>query len=49
MGMAEFLLRLMGGVIRPPLGAELELPATFESWREEEGRLLDEDGDLEGF
>ncbi|MGW7425061.1 hypothetical protein ACWGJB_34375 [Streptomyces sp. NPDC054813] len=49
MGMAEFLLRLVRGEIHPPLGAELELPATFESWREEEQRLLDEDGDLEGF
>jgi hypothetical protein len=49
MGMAEFLLRLVRGDIRPPLGAELELAVTFESWREEERRLLDEDGDLEGF
>ncbi|MFF2513894.1 hypothetical protein [Streptomyces sp. NPDC058086] len=49
MGMAEFLLRLVRGDIHPPLGAELELPATFESWREEERRLLDEGGDLEGF
>ncbi|MFJ9626185.1 hypothetical protein ACIRU8_00665 [Streptomyces sp. NPDC101175] len=49
MGMAEFLLRLVSGDIRPPLGADVELPATFESWREEERRLLDEGGDLEGF
>ncbi|KUN68846.1 hypothetical protein AQJ46_19995 [Streptomyces canus] len=49
MGMAEFLLRLVRREIRPPLGAELEFPATFVSWREEETRLLDEDGDLEGF
>ncbi|MFF1649530.1 hypothetical protein [Streptomyces sp. NPDC058240] len=49
MGMVEFLLRLVRGEIRPPAGAELDMPATFESWREEEQRLLDEDGDLEGF
>ncbi|MEU6357160.1 hypothetical protein ABZ896_49015 [Streptomyces sp. NPDC047072] len=49
MGMAEFLLRLVRREVSPPLGAELELPATFESWREEEEGLLDEDGDLEGF
>ncbi|WP_280862216.1 MULTISPECIES: hypothetical protein [unclassified Streptomyces] len=49
MGTAEFLLRLVRGEIRPPLGAELALPATFTSWREEEEFLLDEDGDLEGF
>ncbi|MFJ5306330.1 hypothetical protein [Streptomyces sp. NPDC088350] len=49
MGMAEFLLRLVRGDIRPPLGARLDLPAAFESWREEERSLLDEDGDLEGF
>ncbi|WP_181802245.1 hypothetical protein [Streptomyces shenzhenensis] len=48
MGMAEFLLRLLEGEIRPPLGAELAMPATFESWREEQ-RLLDEGDDLEGF
>ncbi|MCX4856411.1 hypothetical protein [Streptomyces canus] len=49
MGTAEFLLRLVRGEIRPPLGAELALPPTFTSWREEEEFLLDEDGDLEGF
>ncbi|WP_327147381.1 hypothetical protein [Nocardia sp. NBC_01329] len=48
MGMAEFLLRLVRGEIHPPLEAELAMPATFESWREEE-RLLDDDGILEGF
>jgi hypothetical protein len=49
MGMGEFLLRLVRQDIRPPLGVELDLPATFESWRDEDRRLLDEDGDLEGF
>ncbi|MBW8793479.1 MAG: hypothetical protein JF597_07780 [Streptomyces sp.] len=48
MGMAEFLLRLVEGEIRPPLGAEFAMPATFASWREEQ-RLLDEGDDLEGF
>ncbi|WP_199571760.1 hypothetical protein [Streptomyces murinus] len=33
MGMAEFLLRLVRGGIHPPLGAQLSLPARFESWR----------------
>jgi len=49
MGMAEFLLHLVRGEIRPPLEAEFAMPATFESWREEEQRLRDEDGGLEGF
>ncbi len=49
MGMAEFLLRLVRGEIHPPLEAELAMPVTFASWREEEKRLLDEDGNLEGF
>ncbi|MDX2813403.1 hypothetical protein PV410_12675 [Streptomyces sp. PA03-5A] len=49
MGMAEFLLRLVRREIHPPLGAKLELPATFESWREERERMLGEGGGLEGF
>ena len=49
MGMAEFLLRLVRAEIHPPLDAELTIPATFESWREQEKRLLEEIGDREGF
>ncbi|MFF2331672.1 MULTISPECIES: hypothetical protein [unclassified Streptomyces] len=49
MGMAEFLLHLVRSEIRPPLEAELAGPATYESWRDAEQRLLDEDGDFEGF
>ncbi|MEU1161117.1 hypothetical protein ABZ372_10180 [Streptomyces sp. NPDC005921] len=49
MRVAEFLLRPGEAEIRPPLGAALARPATCASWREEEQRLLDEDGDLEGF
>ncbi|MDV9194601.1 hypothetical protein [Streptomyces sp. Wh19] len=49
MGMAEFLLHLVRSEIHPPLEAEFAGPATFESWRDAEQRLLDEGGDLEGF
>ncbi len=49
MGMAEFLLGLIQNDIRPPLGAALTLPATYESWRDAERRLIDEIGDFEGF
>lgn len=43
MGMAEFLLLLLQGRISIPLGAQLDIdPPTYESWRDEERRLLDE-------
>ncbi|MFG3142701.1 hypothetical protein ACGFZA_41635 [Streptomyces sp. NPDC048211] len=49
MGMAAFLLGLVQSDIQPPLDAALTLPATYESWRGERRRLLDEAGDFEGF
>ncbi|MGO4617178.1 hypothetical protein AB4305_22310 [Nocardia sp. 2YAB30] len=49
-GMAEFLLLLLQQKIHPPLGAQLAIdPPTFESWRDEARRLLDENADREGF
>ncbi|WP_432192887.1 hypothetical protein [Streptomyces sp. bgisy027] len=42
MGMAEFLLLLVQGRISVPLGAQLDInPPTYETWRDEERRLLD--------
>jgi hypothetical protein len=49
LGMAEFLLRLLQGRSDIPLGAKVDIdPPFFESWREEERRLLEGD-DSEGF
>jgi hypothetical protein len=49
--MAEFLLRLLQGRVDIPLGAKVDIdPPFYESWREEERRLLEGDGDdSEGF
>jgi hypothetical protein len=49
MGMVEFLLGLVRGDIHPPMGAQLALPADFESWRDERRRLALEDEEGEGF
>ncbi|MFG2960043.1 hypothetical protein ACGF5O_40760 [Streptomyces sp. NPDC048291] len=49
-GMADFLVNLLSGRIKPPLNAGLgiEHPATFESWREEDRRARESD-DWGGF
>lgn len=50
LGMADFLVSLLSGRIKPPLiaGLGIEQPPTFESWREEDRRARESD-DWGGF